>query len=160
MGSDGISGVRGARWFGQQEIVELIKGTQWENAQVLQQCNGYMTDKIYMHWLEHMVLPATHTMRVTNGERLCMLLDNFGAHVTDAAVKMCAENNIELVGLAPHSSNKTAPLDLGIKGSLKASLDQSKCAFRIQVRSRRSECVHLHMIQTVRKKPTFEVHVC
>ena len=133
MGSDGINGVRGARWFGQKDVVELVKGTQWENAEVLQQGNGYMTHKIYMHWLEHMVLPATHTMRVVNGECLCILVDNFGAHVTDVALKMCADNNITLVGLAPHSSNKTAPLDLGINRSLKASLDQSKCAFRMQV---------------------------
>lgn len=75
--------------------------------------SGYINERLFLRWLEHF---ATYK---TPG-RVLLILDNHGSHTNFNALKFCQENEIELVGLPPHTTHVLQPLDRTLFKSLKA----------------------------------------
>jgi hypothetical protein len=84
---------------------------------IFAQENAYMVDELFERWMQQMFLPYTAEQRKAGP--ILLVYDNFSAHVTPAVLKLCAANNIEVIGLPPHSSNYLQPLDLSCNAPLK-----------------------------------------
>ena len=77
---------------------------------------GYITQEVFIEWFETCFIRKLQELRNLHkysGPGM-LLLDGAPQHFNASVFKMCEENNLYVVFLAPHSSNQTQPMDLGI----------------------------------------------
>lgn len=97
--------------------------------------SGFFSTELFDKWAFNYFFPEMLRKRETydyQGEIL-LILDGFGAHDSDDFLTACTENGIIPLFLAPHSSDQTQPLDIGIFGVQKSKMG------RMQVPSGLSE---------------------
>jgi hypothetical protein len=81
--------------------------------------NGWTTNSIALHWLEHVF--DKHTKRQSVGQYRLLLLDGHGSHVSAAFDQYCSNNSIIALCMPPHSSHLLQPLDVCCFSVLKRS---------------------------------------
>ncbi|GFO01393.1 tigger transposable element-derived protein [Plakobranchus ocellatus] len=78
--------------------------------------SGWMTKENFMKVIQHFVVHAKPTR-----EKPCLLImDNHESHICLKALEKAKENNVHILTLPPHTSNKTQPLDRSVFGPMKA----------------------------------------
>lgn len=80
---------------------------------------GYMNTCTFIKWLDHF---KKHTNPTPLSPAL-LILDNHASHVSYEAICHAKENNIHMLSLPPHSSQKTQPLDRVFFKPLKTNYD-------------------------------------
>ena len=86
--------------------------------------SGFFTTDHFLKWAFEYFFPEIERRRQYceyTGECL-LILDGFGPHECDEFLSQCTANGIITVPLAPHSSDQTQPLDIGIFGVQKAKI--------------------------------------
>ena len=76
---------------------------------------------MFLIYLQHFVKIA----KPTEASPILLLLDNHASHVTLKAVNFCRNNNIKMLGLPPHTTQRLQPLDVGFFGPLKTFYSQA-----------------------------------
>jgi hypothetical protein len=80
-----------------------------------------MTTRLFELWARELVFPAVDAQRAEFDDRgrALLLLDRRGSHHTEGFLGACAERNIDVLFLFPHSSDQTQPLDVLTFGLMK-----------------------------------------
>lgn len=78
--------------------------------------NGWITEELFIKWLKHFVVYA----KLSENEKVLLILDNHSSHVFLAAYDFCRANNIIMLSIPPHTSHRTQPLDVAFYGPLKS----------------------------------------
>lgn len=76
--------------------------------------SGYINEELFLKWLEHF-----NKFKIPG--RVLLIMDNHGSHTSLQALEFCQRNQIELLGLPPHSTHVLQPLDRTFFKSLKAN---------------------------------------
>eukprot|EP00873_Tetraselmis_striata_P041716 jgi/Tetstr1/461980/TSEL_007053.t1 len=113
-----IKGKRRPKWWGSQKYCVDLLGTEFTYATLAVQANGWMDSEIFLAWFTEYFLPFTADRR-SEKTPVILVLDNFSRHVHPATLKMARENNVIMVGLPPHSTHITQPLDVTLMKPLK-----------------------------------------
>eukprot|EP00873_Tetraselmis_striata_P006199 jgi/Tetstr1/426463/TSEL_016764.t1 len=113
-----IKGKRRPKWWGSQKYCVDLLGTEFTYATLAVQANGWMDSEIFLAWFTEYFLPFTADRR-SEKTPVILVLDNFSGHVHPATLKMARENNVIMVGLPPHSTHITQPLDVTLMKPLK-----------------------------------------
>lgn len=79
--------------------------------------NGWTTNQIGLHWLEHIF--DKHTKAKAVGRHRLLILDGHGSHVAPEFDRYCLDNNIIVLCMPAHSSHLLQPLDVGCFAVLK-----------------------------------------
>lgn len=106
----------------------ITPGTAFETAHCTQQDNAYMTDEIFIKYIECTVLPCTEELREV--APILLVYDNASPHVSYKALKYLQDNNVDVITLPPHSSHATQPLDVAIMQPLKQYYDTGENLWR------------------------------
>ncbi|KAG5873579.1 hypothetical protein JTB14_011192 [Gonioctena quinquepunctata] len=77
--------------------------------------SGWKTEELFEQWMIHFI---THT-NPTEASLILLFMDIHESHVSLASTKMAKENNIILLTIPPHTSNRRQPLDKAVIGPLK-----------------------------------------
>lgn len=80
--------------------------------------NGWINSELFLQWLGHFRNYAKPSVT----EPVLLVLDNHSSHISIAAFNFCKENNIHMVSLPPHTSDRLQPLDLTFFSPLKNAL--------------------------------------
>lgn len=113
--------VRGKKrpvWWGSPDFRAHIGSTEFASATLSVQDNGWMDSDIFLAWFEEKFLPFTASRR-SKETPVVLILDNFSGHVHPATLETARNNNIIMVGLPPHSTHITQPLDVTLMKPLK-----------------------------------------
>jgi L-ascorbate metabolism protein UlaG (beta-lactamase superfamily) len=70
-----------------------------------------MGSQIFLTWFQEHFLPFTANRR-SEASHAILILDNFSGHVHPTTLRAAKENNVIMVGLPPHSTHITQPLDV------------------------------------------------
>jgi len=81
--------------------------------------NGWTTNEIGLHWLEHVF--DKHTRDRTVGRYRLLVLDGHGSHVAPEFDQYCRDHAIVVLCMPPHSSHLLQPLDVVCFSVLKRS---------------------------------------
>lgn len=98
----------------------VLADTTWVNARCVQSENAYMTDNLFSMYINNVFLPYTEPQR-RDGQPIVLVYDNCKSHVSSGLLDTLAAANVVVVGLPPHSSHATQPLDVSIMQPLKAA---------------------------------------
>lgn len=79
--------------------------------------NGWMTEKIFVEWLDHF----QKFVKSTKEDPVLLLVDNHLTHCSLQAYTFCKENGIIVVTIPPHTSNRLQPLDVSFYFPLKTA---------------------------------------
>ena len=74
-----------------------------------------MTSENFFSWMKHFV---SH-VRLSNKDKVLLLLDNHHSHVTLETIDYDKEHGIVLLSFPPHCSHKLQPLDRAVYGTFK-----------------------------------------
>jgi hypothetical protein len=77
-----------------------------------------MDSQFFLTWFQEYVLPFTADRR-SEASPVILILDNFSGHVHPTTLRVANENNVIMVGLPPHSTHITQPLDVTLMKPLK-----------------------------------------
>ncbi|KII87308.1 hypothetical protein PLICRDRAFT_61225, partial [Plicaturopsis crispa FD-325 SS-3] len=77
--------------------------------------NGWTDDFLCMEWFRQSFIPQTKA-RNDSGEKILLIIDGHGSHVTGEMRELAVENNIHLFCLPPHTTHRLQPLDVGVFG--------------------------------------------
>ena len=104
-----------------------LNGYTAEKVEIVHQENGFIDTLLFEQWAEEIFFREVERRReVLHYEGLAILIiDGCSAHVSDWFLEECLFRRISVIFLAPHSSDQTQPLDLGVFGIAKAN--QSRC---------------------------------
>lgn len=83
---------------------------------------GRVSNKLAMQWLSDQFIPFSSNR--AKGERVLLILNGDGSHITSDFVVLCYYSNIDIVVLPPHTSHVLQPLDVTVFSSLKHELSQ------------------------------------
>ncbi|RUS76597.1 hypothetical protein EGW08_015639 [Elysia chlorotica] len=78
--------------------------------------NGWINQDLFFEWLKLVFVPQTAHVK----KPLLLLLDGHVSHQSLQTSTLCAENQIVLYCLPPHSSHILQPLDVGVFKTMKA----------------------------------------
>jgi len=76
--------------------------------------SGWMEAKAFEAWFRDSFLPIIRQKH--NGEKVVVVFDGHGSHLTFTTAEMAKDANITLICLPPHSSHALQPLDVGVFG--------------------------------------------
>ena len=82
--------------------------------------SGYMDSVLFLAWFKQVFIPHCGSARP-----VLLILDNHDSHTTLDVIECAKENNIELLGLPPHTTHLLQPLDVSINGPLKAKFSST-----------------------------------
>jgi hypothetical protein len=73
-----------------------------------------MTTRLFEPWAGEVLFPAVAERRIQFGSTgmAMLLLDGLGSHHSDEVLQTCANQDIDVLFLVPHSSDQTQPLDV------------------------------------------------
>jgi hypothetical protein len=81
--------------------------------------NGWTTNEIGLHWLEHVF--DKHTVAHTIGRYRLLILDGHGSHINPEFDRYCQQHSIIVLCMPAHSSHLLQPLDVSCFAVLKRS---------------------------------------
>lgn len=88
--------------------------------------NGWTTDEISLRWLQKLFIPSMNSC--THGRYQLLVLDGHSSHLTLQFDQICAQNDLILICMPPHSSHLLQPLDIRcfavLKRSYRSLIDQ------------------------------------
>jgi hypothetical protein len=113
-----IKGQRRPQWWGSREYCIELADTEFANATLSVQENGWMDSMIFLTWFQEYFLPFTANRR-SKTSPVILILDNFSGHVHPATLRVASDNDVIMVGLPPHSTHITQPLDVCLMKPLK-----------------------------------------
>ena len=90
--------------------------------------SGWMTGEKFLPVLQHFVKHA----RPSADNPVVLVLDNHESHLHYPALLYARENNIHIVTLVPHTSNKTQPLDLAVFGPVKTYFNERATSWMVR----------------------------
>jgi hypothetical protein len=84
------------------------------NVFLASQENAFMTTRLFELWAKEVFFPAVAERRAWFGytENVVLLLDGLGYHHIDLFLHTCADQEIDVIFLVPHSSDQTERLDV------------------------------------------------
>ena len=88
-----------ASWFNQLD----------QNAAICLSQKGWTDNEIAVHWLRKHFLPQTAKRQL--GKCRLLILDGHESHCSIEFIEICAEHNVVLLCLPPHTADKLQPLD-------------------------------------------------
>jgi hypothetical protein len=74
--------------------------------------NGWTSNEHGLKWLHEIFEPTTRDK--ANGKMRLLICDGYDSHITVLWIANCMKNDIIFIGLPPHSSHLTQPLDVGV----------------------------------------------
>jgi hypothetical protein len=113
-----VKGKKRPKWWGSTEFKARIESTEFAEASLSVQANGWMDTHIFLTWFEEKFLPFTASRR-SAATPVILILDNFSGHVHPSTLQVAKDNHVIMVGLPPHSTHITQPLDVGLMKPLK-----------------------------------------
>lgn len=117
------------KWW--SRLSELVAGTSWEDATCVQAPNAYITEGLFLLYIKEVFLPATAHQR-REGQPVVLLYDNCKPHISLAVLDLLAEQHVIVVGLPPHSSHATQPLDVACMQPLKHHFKDAEQRWRMK----------------------------
>ncbi|GFO40990.1 tigger transposable element-derived protein [Plakobranchus ocellatus] len=90
--------------------------------------SGWMTSENFIRVIDHSVAHV----RPTKDHPVILTMDNHESHISYTALEKSKANNIIIITLPTHTSNKTQPLDRTVFGPLKAAFNQNADAWMLQ----------------------------
>jgi hypothetical protein len=81
--------------------------------------NGWTDDFVSPEWLRNTFIPQARRKTPDKTEKIVLILDGHGSHVTAQFVADAKEANVEVFCLPPHTTHKLQPLDVGCFGPMK-----------------------------------------
>jgi hypothetical protein len=94
---------------------------------VYSQERGYMTNYLFLEYINHIFIPEIERRRSILGDqnaRAGVLWDGLLPHTQMEVLELLSRNNVEALVLPPHSSHLTQPLDLLLFGLFKRQYHQ------------------------------------
>ena len=113
-----VKGKKRPKWWGSDEFQASLAGTEFAGASLSVQENGWMDSEIFLTWFQEKFLPFTAARRSASTP-VVLILDNFSGHVHPEVVETAAQHHVVMVGLPPHSTHITQPLDVTLMKPLK-----------------------------------------
>lgn len=113
-----VKGKRRPVWWGSAEFHSHVAYTEFADATLSVQTNGWMDSEIFLTWFEEYFLPFTANRRSPEAP-VVLILDNFSGHVHPSTLQLAMDNDVIMVGLPPHSTHITQPLDVTLMKPLK-----------------------------------------
>jgi hypothetical protein len=103
-------------------------GYDESNVILTAQENAFMTCSLFELWADRVFFPGIEARRQQFDYQgpVLLLLDGLGSHHTDNFLQQCANRNIKVKFLVPHSSDQTQPLDLLTFALMKQRFSSSK----------------------------------
>ena len=95
----------------------------FNKAQVYYSTKGFITRSIFEEYFSDVVIPYINQMRTKHGDqtrKAIIIYDGLKGHISEDLFAYCADNNVEIVVLPPHSSHLLQPLDQGLFRSMKS----------------------------------------
>ncbi len=126
-----VKGKKRPKWWGNPQFKALLQSTEFAGATLSVQENGWMDSEIFLTWFEEYFLPFTAGRR-TNKTPIILLLDNFSGHVHPSTLNIAKESHVVMVGLPPHSTHITQPLDVTLMKPLKDYWSSVIVALQVQ----------------------------
>ena len=77
-----------------------------------------MTHMIFLTWFEEYFLPFIADRRSVEAP-VILIYDNFSGHVHPTTLDLAADNDVIMIGMPPHSTHITQPLDVTLMKPLK-----------------------------------------
>ncbi len=94
--------------------------------------SAYMVKEIFRSWTVHFVKYAKPTLE----NPVLLIMDNYGGHLDYEALMNLHSNSVYLLGLPPHTSDKTQPLDLTVFAAFKIAyrniLNETRNKFKLE----------------------------
>jgi hypothetical protein len=127
-----LTGVVTVSAFGDVLPAVIIKNSKKENAPSVTQLrkdaddyahhvvlspSGWMNSQVMIWFLENIIYAHTH------GSHCALILDNYGAHVTDEVIAKAEQLHIHLIMMPPNVTKHCQPLDVGVFGPLQKQMD-------------------------------------
>lgn len=113
-----VKGKKRPRWWGSPEYQAMLASTVFAEASLSVQDNGWMDTVIFLTWFQEKFLPFTADRR-SAVTPVILVLDNFSGHVHPEVLQKAKDNHVIMVGLPPHSTHITQPLDVTLMKPLK-----------------------------------------
>ena len=90
--------------------------------------SGWMTGDNFFKVISHIV----QHVRPSKEYPIVLIMDNHESHLSYAALELAKKNNIHIITLPPHTSNKTQPLDRSVFRPLKSAYNRYADAWMLQ----------------------------
>ena len=110
----------------QQEAADATKCSFYSHCVRYHSATAFVSTDIFHHYMRHVILDYVETIRTAIGEkRRCVIIfDGHKGHLSSLLNSLCAEQNIQIVVLPPHSSHLLQPLDQFIFKRMKRQFGQ------------------------------------
>lgn len=106
--------------FPRKNLKDALMNGAPEGSLGLVHSSGWMTADNFVLVIKHI---ARH-VRPSPEHPIIVIMDNHESHIGYSALEEAKANNITIITLPPHTSNKTQPLDRTVFGPLKAAFNQ------------------------------------
>ena len=126
-----VKGKNRPKWWGSPEFQSMLQSTEFANATLSVQENGWMDGLIFLTWFQEKFLPYTASRRSASTPMI-LILDNFSGHVHPATLQMAKDNHVIMIGLRPHSTHITQPLDVTLMKPMKDYWTSRIAALQVQ----------------------------
>lgn len=86
--------------------------------------NGWMEEPVFYEWFNKCLVKHVNNLRCTKNfpnQRAVLLFDGHSSHISYKILKLAMENNIHIVKLPSHLTDKIQPLDKCVLAQLKAA---------------------------------------
>ena len=113
-----IKGKRRPQWWGSTEFCVELAGIEFAKATLSIQENGWMDSYTFLTLFQKYFLPFT-VDRYSEVTLVILILDIFSRHVHPTTLRVAKEKNVIMIGLPPHSTHITHPLDATLMKPLK-----------------------------------------
>ncbi|CAH1998700.1 unnamed protein product [Acanthoscelides obtectus] len=88
--------------------------------------NGWTSGEVFLNWIHFFV----EQVRPTADKKVLLILDNHESHKYYPALEYATKNNVVILSLAPHTTNKMQPMDVAVYGPLKTHFEREVNIFQ------------------------------
>lgn len=114
--------------FPRKNLKDVMMNGAPEGSLGLVHSSGWMTKENFINVVKHVI----HHTRPTKERPTIITMDNHESHISYEALELARENNIRVITLPPHTSNKTQPLDRSVFGPMKAAFSRNCDAWMLR----------------------------
>ena len=117
------------------------------------QSKAFLTKRIFRAWIQDILIPYVIITRQQINQpnmKAILIMDNFSGHMDADSYNILQSNNITIITIPPHSSHLLQPLDLGIFGIVKGTLQRISAPNFLKLHSARI----VNIIDAFRKSTT------
>ena len=110
----------------QQEAEDAVKCSFYSHCARYHSATAFVSTAIFQHYMRHVILDYVQKIRALIGEdkRCVIIFDGHKGHLSELLCALCAQQNIQIVVLPPHSSHLLQPLDQHIFKRMKREFSQ------------------------------------